>query len=324
MRKSKYSESQIAAILKEAEAGMAVADIARKHGISAATFYQWRSKYGGMSVSDMQRLRELEQENGRLKRMYADLSLDHELLKEVLAKVLTPAQRRETVGWLMDEKATSERRACRVMRQGRTTQRRVCRGRMRCDAKVETRLIELAKTYPAWGCPMLHQQLRQEGHRINHKRTERLYRTYGLALRRRRRRRLPERARIRLIQPVRPNQCWSMDFMSDSLASGRAYRTFNVLDDYARDALAIEIDISLTANRVIRVLEQLCESHGTPEAIRSDNGPEFRSDAVQTWAKEKTSAGTSSSRVVRLRTPTSNASTAPTDARYSTRISSGV
>jgi putative transposase len=86
MRKSKFSESQIAAVLKEVESGVAVADVARKHGISAATFYQWRSKYGGMSVSDMQRLRELEQENTRLKRMYADLSLDHELIKEVLAK----------------------------------------------------------------------------------------------------------------------------------------------------------------------------------------------------------------------------------------------
>lgn len=86
MRKSKFSESQGAEILKEAEAGVGVADVALKHGISPATFYQWRSKYGGMSVSDMQRLRELEQENGRLKRMYANLSLDHELLKEVLAK----------------------------------------------------------------------------------------------------------------------------------------------------------------------------------------------------------------------------------------------
>jgi putative transposase len=86
MRKSKFSESQIAEILKEAEAGVAVTDLARKHGISPATFYQRRSKYGGMSVSDMQRLRELEQENGRLKRMYANLSLDHELIKELLAK----------------------------------------------------------------------------------------------------------------------------------------------------------------------------------------------------------------------------------------------
>jgi putative transposase len=86
MRKSKFSESQIAAVLKEVESGVAVADVARKHGISSGTFYQWRSRYGGMSVSDMQRLRELEQENARLKRMYADLSLDHALIKEVLAK----------------------------------------------------------------------------------------------------------------------------------------------------------------------------------------------------------------------------------------------
>jgi len=86
MRKSKFSESQIAGVLQEAEAGMAVAEVARKHGISAATFYRWRSKYGGMSVSDMQRLRELELENARLKRMYADLSLDHAVLKEALTK----------------------------------------------------------------------------------------------------------------------------------------------------------------------------------------------------------------------------------------------
>ena len=86
MRKSKFSESQVAEILREDEAGIAVAEIARKHGISAATFYPWRSKYGGMSVSDMQRLRELEQENARLKRMYANQSLELELMMEVVAK----------------------------------------------------------------------------------------------------------------------------------------------------------------------------------------------------------------------------------------------
>ena len=86
MRESKFSEVQIAAILKEAEAVMAVAEVARKHGISAATFYQWRSKYGGMEVSDLQRMRELEQENARHKRLYADLSLDHSTLKEMLTK----------------------------------------------------------------------------------------------------------------------------------------------------------------------------------------------------------------------------------------------
>jgi putative transposase len=191
------------------------------------------------------------------------------------------------VRWLVDAKSLSERRACRVIRQPRATHRRTCVGRLRHDEVIERRLLELAHAHKKWGCPQLHSQLRHEGHRINHKRTQRLYDERKLSLRRRRRHRLPERVRQVLLQPVRPNQCWSMDFMSDSLASGRAYRTFNVIDDYARDALTIEIDFSLTAQRVIRVLDQLCDWHGKPEAIRSDNGPEFRSGDVQAWASAK-------------------------------------
>ena len=216
----------------------------------------------------------------------------------------------------------SERRACRIVRQARSTQRRLLRDRRCHDGPIEGRLVDLAKTHRSWGCPQLHRQLRQEGYRINHKRTDRLYRERGLALRRRRRRRLPDRVRQPLLQPIRPNQCWSMDFMSDTLADGRAYRTFNVIDDYARDALAIEIDISLTANRVVRVLEQMCQWYGSPETIRSDNGPEFRSEAVQPGPRPGTSAGTSSNPVVRRRTPTSNGSTAPTASKSSMPISS--
>lgn len=200
---------------------------------------------------------------------------------------MTPAQRREAVGWLREAKEASERLACRVVRQPRATQRRRCRGRPGRTPEAEARLLELAQTHPAWGCPKLHRQLRHEGHRINHKRTERLYRRHGLSIRRRRRRRLVREVRHALVQPIRPGQCWSMDFMGDSLADGRAYRTFNVIDDYARDALAIEIDVSLTAQRVVRVLDRLCEWHGKPESIRSDNGPEFRADVLQAWAKEK-------------------------------------
>ena len=86
MRKSKYSESQIVAILKEGEAGMPVAEVCRKHGIRAATWYAWKSKYAGATVSDLTRMRELEAENARLKRMYADLALENTAMKEVLAK----------------------------------------------------------------------------------------------------------------------------------------------------------------------------------------------------------------------------------------------
>ena len=88
MRKSKFSETQIVGILKEAEAGVAVNDLLRTQGISRATFFKWRSKYGGASVSDVTRLRELEAENAKLKRMYADLALENTAIKDVLARKL--------------------------------------------------------------------------------------------------------------------------------------------------------------------------------------------------------------------------------------------
>ena len=86
MKKSRFSEAQIVSILKEADAGMKVEEICRQHGISSATYYNWKSKYGGMEASDVRRLKELEEENARLKRMYADLSLTHEATKELIRK----------------------------------------------------------------------------------------------------------------------------------------------------------------------------------------------------------------------------------------------
>jgi len=88
MKKSKFTESQIVHILKEAEAGVAVEELMRQHGFSRATFYKWKAKYSGMSVSELKRLKELEEENRRLKQMYADLSLEHEVLKDIIEKKL--------------------------------------------------------------------------------------------------------------------------------------------------------------------------------------------------------------------------------------------
>ncbi len=88
MKRSRFTESQIVSILKEAESGLSVVDLCRKHGISDATFYKWRSKYGGLSASDLKRLKALEDENRRLKQMYSELSLDHQVLKEVIEKKL--------------------------------------------------------------------------------------------------------------------------------------------------------------------------------------------------------------------------------------------
>ena len=86
MKRSRFSEEQIIAVLKEQEAGMATADVCRRHGISSATFYKWKAKYGGLEVSDARRLRSLEEENARLKRLLADAMLDNAMLKEIIAK----------------------------------------------------------------------------------------------------------------------------------------------------------------------------------------------------------------------------------------------
>ena len=86
MKKTRFTENQILGALKEVESGISVAEVSRKHGVSDVTIYSWRSKYGGMTDSELKRLRHLEDENHRLKRMYADLSLDHEILKDIVAK----------------------------------------------------------------------------------------------------------------------------------------------------------------------------------------------------------------------------------------------
>ncbi len=108
-----------------------------------------------------------------------------------------------------------------------------------------------------------------------------------LNIRRRAKRRFPERVKQPLIVPTAPNQVWSIDFMSDSLVDGRRYRLFNVIDDFNRESLAIEVDTSLPSPRVIRVLERLIAQRGKPANIRCDNGPEFISHKLEQWGNEK-------------------------------------
>jgi putative transposase len=128
--------------------------------------------------------------------------------------------------------------------------------------------------------------MRRWGHGFNHKRVHRIYRLLGLNKRRRGKKRLPNRERVTLQVPEASNQCWSMDFMSDSLCCGRRYRTFNVVDDFNREALAIEVHLNLPAPRIIRVLDRVAAWCGYPSKIRMDNGPEFISTAIADWAEE--------------------------------------
>ena len=177
----------------------------------------------------------------------------------------------------------SERRACRVIGAHRRTMRhrRTVRGD---ELRVRERLRILAAEHPRWGYRRLHILLRREGMAINRKRVYRLYRLDGLAVRRRKRKRAARIPRGIVSQPWRRGEAWAMDFMQDTLANGRRFRTLNILDTVTRECLRIEVDTSLPGARVVRVLEQLLERHGTPRQITVDNGPEFTGQALDAWA----------------------------------------
>jgi putative transposase len=147
------------------------------------------------------------------------------------------------------------------------------------------RLRELAVERVRWGYRRLHVLLLREGVVVNHKRVYRLYREEGLAVRRRKRKRVAV-ARQPMTVPSQLNECWGMDFMSDALINGRRLRVLNVVDELSREGLASEVDTSLPAKRVTRVLDEIALERGYPRRIRVDNGPEFRSAVLDAWAYE--------------------------------------
>ncbi|WP_417903582.1 IS3 family transposase [Caldimonas brevitalea] len=288
MRKSKFSESQIVAILKESEAGVAVAELCRKHGVSAATYYSWKSKYAGATVSDLTRMRELEVENAKLKRMYAEQALEIAAMKDVLSrKWLTPSAKRQVVQVMTDEHHVPVKQACALVGLSRAAYyRKPVHGPMR-DGEVIQALNDVVGRNGRWGFWKCYQRLRLDGRAWNHKRVWRVYCEMGLNLPRRTKKRVPQRERVPLQAGQYINQSWALDFMHDALYDGRRFRTLNVIDDANREALAIEVGTSIPARRLIRTLSRLMEWYGTPDSIRLDNGPEMTSQAFTEWAAVK-------------------------------------
>ncbi|WP_329743335.1 IS3 family transposase [Dyella sp. A6] len=286
MRKSKFTESQIVATLKQVEGGRQVKDVCRELGISDATYYVWKSKYGGMEASDIQRLRDVEAEHAKLKRMYAELAMENHALKDLIAKkFVDPAHKRPLLTWLMNHYGWSERRACSAMGLSRSTAR--YRRRPDRDEEVIALLAELAERFPERGFGKLFQLIRRCGLVRNHKRVWRVYCRMQLNRRRRGKKRVPNRHPMPLAAGEQINASWSIDFMSDALWDGQRFRTFNVIDDFSREALAIEVDLNLPATRVIRTLERIAAWRGYPAKLRLDNGPEFIALALAEWAERK-------------------------------------
>ncbi len=190
---------------------------------------------------------------------------------------------------LCDRLGLSERRACRIAGQHRSTQRHEPKLAVD-DAALRKRLREISELKPRWGHRRAHARLTEEGWSVNRKRTQRLWREEGLRVpaRKRKRQRLgcsttDGAARLRA---ERPNHVWALDFQADETADGRQLRLLNVVDEFTREALAMRCERSLTADQTVATLERLVAARGaTPEHVRMDNGPELTANALRDWCR---------------------------------------
>jgi putative transposase len=185
----------------------------------------------------------------------------------------------------MAEQGISERRSCRILDLSRSAYR--YQAKSIDDQRIEQELQKLANSQPRWGYGKMIDYLRHQGYVWNHKRIYRVYCEMGLNMHRKPKKRLPARAAQILVVPGQPDQTWSLDFMSDSLVNGRTFRTLNVIDDFNREALWIEVDTSLPAERVVQVLDKLLFERAAPQQIRMDNGPELIAQCLESWAEVK-------------------------------------
>jgi putative transposase len=200
--------------------------------------------------------------------------------------MVRPSQRREMAKAAVESGRTSVRHARQTFALSETCYRYEAKLADE-NAVLADWLVRLTTTYRNWGFGLCFLYLRNvKGYGWNHKRVYRIYRGLELNMRIKPRARLVREAPQPLAVPEAINQVWSMDFMHDQLGDGRSFRLFNVIDDFNREGLAIDVDFSLPAVRVIRSLDQIIEWRGKPAAIRCDNGPEYISGALQQWANQ--------------------------------------
>jgi putative transposase len=198
--------------------------------------------------------------------------------------MVTPAAHREAAAYLQSTYEMSERRACRLIGSDRTSVR--YQARRPDDGALRERLKALAQDRRRFGYRRLHVLLRREGHEVNKKRVQRIYREERLTVRRRGGRKRAIGTRRPMETPLAANQRWSLDFVSDQMTDGRRFRILTVIDNCTRECLALVADTSLSGRRVARELDLIIGQRGRPDTIVSDNGTELTSNAILGWADD--------------------------------------
>lgn len=199
--------------------------------------------------------------------------------------MVSPQVRRQAVDALRMERGFGITRACGLIGISRSLYG--YRSRRLADAELAERIGELAAQKRRYGYRRIHVLLRREGWAVNRKRTYRVYREAGLAVRRRKRKRVGPFERRPLPKPTSLNVSWSMDFVADGLVGGRKLRCLTLVDDCSRECLAIEVDTSINGRRVVAVLERLADVRGLPDSITVDHGPEFEGQVLDAWAYQR-------------------------------------
>ncbi|WP_444546971.1 IS3 family transposase [Laribacter hongkongensis] len=281
--KKRFTEEQIIGFLREAEAGMPVAELCRKHAfpegsqpLPLAQQVLWHERLGGQAPQ-----RAGDRECAAEEALGRNDARERDCQRGAAKKVVSAPSRRELVRHLVG-KGLSERRSLRLagmspgsFRYQPDTDR---------NAALKAKIIALAQRHRRYGAGMICLKLRQSGMVVNHKRVDRLYAEAGLQIRRRKRKKIPVADRHPLARPLAANQVWSMDFVFDRTAEGRAIKNLTVVDDATHEAVAIVPERAMGGLHLTRVLDKLAKTRGLPKAIRTDNGKEFCNRAMLSWA----------------------------------------
>jgi len=289
MKGRRHSPEQIVRKLREADRllaeGSDVDAVCRQLEISIQTYQRWRSQLKAMRPEGVVRLKQLEKGERPLAAAVGRGAGQRHAEGGGAGKLVSPERRRRAVRHLQGRFRVSERRACRLTSQHRSSQR-YQRRRLPDEALLRERLRLLARRHPRYGYRRVHALLRREGWSCNRKRVQRLWRDEGLRLpprprRRRRGKRMPGH-----VTATCPDQVWALDFLVDQTADGRPIKILTVTDEHTREALATRAARRLGADDTVETLERIVERRGqAPELIRCDNGPELVAHALRDWCR---------------------------------------